>query len=723
MSLSHLFPPTVPTVIPPLSGVECRYIALPHEQATVCFAQTLAPFLQEGQQLWLRGELGAGKTYLARALLRALGHQGTVPSPSYPLALSYSTANGLLVHHIDCYRLQGVTDWCGSGLEEYLDTKALCIIEWPERVSAVLPPPAWECFLVRPIISSSLLQTHSSEHSHLDSQLRYLRLCGPSLGQMLIPQYQKQCPEAMVYPLMNSNIGEGTPSEDKAVLSRRRIFSMLISTGLGLVGLESSVSNATPYSVPKSSLISVRVWPARDYTRVVLELKNALRFNFQILKNPERLVLDLEGIQDTATLRSLTASVIPSDPYIAQVRASQYQTQVMRLVFDMKQEVVPEIFELKPIAGYQHRLVIDLYPPTPPDPILSFLAQQDLPADLRPLTNTLPEGGVPSNKPALPIPDSKPDSTPRSSGDKRPTTGILSPVSPPSLPKAIPSLPKFPSDSSNPVLPDKSTEFAKIPEAIPKRASSSHSPNTPIIPRLVTIAIDAGHGGEDPGAVGKRGTYEKNITLAIARRLAGYLLQEPNIRPILIRNADYFLPLNQRVQKAQRARADLMVSIHADAFRYPTARGSSVFCLSVGGASSSMARWMAERENHADSIGGVRWEGKEGEVLQHLLDLSTTAQIRDSLKLGSLVLSELGNINHLHKNKVEQASFAVLKSPDIPSILVETAFISNPEEEARLNDPQYQDKTAMAIFRGIRGYFSRNPPLLPRPPVNNSENG
>jgi N-acetylmuramoyl-L-alanine amidase len=239
------------------------------------------------------------------------------------------------------------------------------------------------------------------------------------------------------------------------------------------------------------------------------------------------------------------------------------------------------------------------------------------------------------------------------------------------------------------------------------------------VARLATIVIDAGHGGEDPGARGRRGSQEKDVTLSIARRLKAMMEAEPGFRVVMTRDGDFYLPLATRVQKARRVKADLFVSIHADAFVKPHARGSSVFALSERRATSEAARWLAKKENDADLIGGVNLDVKDRYLAQTLLDLSQTATISDSLKLGRQVLSELGAINTLHKPRVEQASFAVLKSPDVPSILVETAFISNPEEEMRLNDEAYQDKLARAILNGIRRYFAKNPPRPQSPLAQN----
>jgi len=243
------------------------------------------------------------------------------------------------------------------------------------------------------------------------------------------------------------------------------------------------------------------------------------------------------------------------------------------------------------------------------------------------------------------------------------------------------------------------------------KANPKDKKGTSDLVRLVTVAIDAGHGGEDPGAKGRRGTQEKDVTMAIAQRVKAKLDEEENMRGMLTRDGDYFVPLGNRVVKARKVSADLFVSIHADAFVNSDARGSSVFALSENGATSAAARWLAKRENDADLIGGVNIDVKDKYLKQTLLDLSQTATINDSMKLAKAVLSELGGINKLHKGEVEQAGFAVLKAPDIPSILVETAFITNPEEETRLGDDAYQDKIASAIVAGIKRYFAKNPPL------------
>ena len=402
-----------------------------------------------------------------------------------------------------------------------------------------------------------------------------------------------------------------------------------------------------------AQIVGVRVWPAEDYTRVTLENDSSLKTTHFLVKDPERMVVDIEGIDLNPALKSLVAKIQSNDPYIRQVRVGQNRPSVVRLVFDLKEEVRPQVFVLPPVGTYQHRLVLDLYPINPPDPIAALIAKGDW----------LKE-----------------------------------------MPKELP--PEF----GAPMLEER---HQPKPRASEPQIAKSEQPDDapPKLNRMITIALDPGHGGEDPGAIGASGSREKDVVLAIAKRLKARIEQQPNMRVMLTRDGDYFVPLQVRVQKARKVQADLFVSIHADAFVQPTARGSSVFALSEKGASSTAARWLANKENSADLIGGVNLRGQDHQLASVLLDLSTTAQINDSMKLARAVLSEIGGINKLHKSSVEQAGFAVLKAPDIPSILVETAFISNPEEEARLTDDGYQNQMADALMNGIRKYFSKNPPL------------
>jgi N-acetylmuramoyl-L-alanine amidase len=397
-----------------------------------------------------------------------------------------------------------------------------------------------------------------------------------------------------------------------------------------------------------AQILAVRVWPAEEYTRVTLENDTNLKTSHFIIKDPERLVVDIEGLDLSPALTGLVAKIQSNDPYIRQVRVGQNRPRVVRLVFDLKEEVTPQVFTLAPVGGYQHRLIFDLYPVNPPDPITALIEKGQWLAEQPPLVQT-PK--------VEPRPDSKP-------GASDPQTALGKPRDEP-----------------------------------------------PQLTRMITIALDPGHGGEDPGAVGRGGSREKDIVLAIAKRLKAKIEEQPNMRVMLTRDADYFVPLHVRVQKARKVQADLFVSIHADAWVEPTARGSSVFALSEKGATSTAARWLANKENSADLIGGVNIKTRNKQLVSVLLDLSTTAQINDSMKAAKAVLTEIGGINRLHKPAVEQAGFAVLKAPDIPSILIETAFISNPEEEAKLTDDRYQDQMADAILNGIKKYFANNPPL------------
>lgn len=392
----------------------------------------------------------------------------------------------------------------------------------------------------------------------------------------------------------------------------------------------------------KPGIVAVRVWPAADYTRVTLEHEGDLKFSYFALKDPERLVVDIEGVEFNGVLESLAGKIGNDDPYIKLLRAGRNKPGVVRLVMDLKTEVAPQVFSLKPVGEYGNRLVLDIYPATPADPLMQLLGRRN----------------------------------------EAPTSPVEVPANEPRRP-----------------------ELAKSDAPVDKR------PGKPMVDRLVTIALDPGHGGEDPGAIGRGGSREKDVTLQVARRLKARIDREPNMRAVLTRDADFFVPLNMRVHKARRLQSDLFVSIHADAWVDPAANGSSVFVLSESGASSAAARWLAKKENDADLIGGVNLGAtKDPHLAKTLLDLSQTATNNDSMKLGRAVLGALGDINRLHKAGVEQAGFAVLKAPDIPSILVETAFISNPAEEKRLTDDDYQDKLADAILRGIRQYFSKNPP-------------
>ncbi len=414
------------------------------------------------------------------------------------------------------------------------------------------------------------------------------------------------------------------------------------------------------------NITATRVWPAADYTRITIEASSEISQKMLLLKDPDRLVLDLDGVDLNANLTALANQISPNDPYIKQVRVGNFKPGTVRVVIDLKVEVKPNIFMLQPAGNYNHRLVLDVYPMQ--DPLSGVLSKLDkqpesAPAQEQKAVEQKPIEAKPvENKPA----EVKSDAT-------LPTTEVP-------------------------------------PEEVVEKPLTN-KPATQNGMRLITVAIDAGHGGEDPGAKGANGSREKDITLAIAKKLKQRIDEEPNMRGILTRDADFFIPLHGRVVKARNMQADLFVSVHADAFIRPDARGSSVFALSEKGASSASARYLAKKENESDLIGGVSLDNKDMNLARTLLDLSQTATINDSLKLGKFVLKNIGEVNTLHKGSVEQAGFAVLKSPDIPSILVETAFISNPEEERRLNDDAYRAKLVESIVNGIKKYFATNPAL------------
>ena len=407
-------------------------------------------------------------------------------------------------------------------------------------------------------------------------------------------------------------------------------------------------------TVAQINVKAARVWPSPEYSRVAIEFDAPISYKYFSLKNPERIVIDLGGVEPDVVLAELSGKVTPQDVFINSIRVARNRPGVTRMVIELKAEVRPQIFTLKPMADYGFRLVMDMYPAS----AASFEQQVE--------------------------------SAIESAGKRADNAKV-----------AAKAEAQAKADTHVPV--------AKVTDL--RTQVKPEKPAKPEYMRLITIAIDPGHGGEDPGALGANGSHEKDITLSIAHRLKGLIDKQENMRAYLTRDGDYFLPLHERVNKARRVQADLFVSVHADAFIKPHARGSSVFALSEKGATSAAAKWLAKNENDADLIGGVNVGARDVYLKQTLIDLSQTAQISDSLKLGKEVLEEIGGINQLHKPRVEQAGFAVLKAPDIPSILIETAFISNPEEEKRLNDEAYQESMATAIVNGIKRYFDRNPPL------------
>ena len=438
---------------------------------------------------------------------------------------------------------------------------------------------------------------------------------------------------------------------------KRRLILQTGSTVL-LLGTQHLARGAT--------ILAVRIWPAPDYSRVTIESDAELKARQFFVPMPPRLVVDIDGIDLNPALKELVAKVLPDDPNIAGIRVGQNAPSVIRLVIDLKQAMQPQVFSLPPVAAYRHRLVLDLYPTIQADPLAALIAERL------------------SERPA-------PDSGKPTAADTGTPPKSVAPVA----------------DPLGDLIAQRDKKNNPTTTKPPKPASKTD--------RLIIVALDPGHGGEDPGAIGPGGTQEKDVVLRIAHllrdRINAATINGNAMRAYLTRDADFFVPLHVRVQKARRVQADLFVSVHADAFFTPRPQGASVFALSQGGASSSAARWMADKENKADRIGGLNVKAKDVQVQRALLDMSTTAQINDSLKLGGAMLGEIGRVGKLHKPKVEQASFAVLKAPDIPSVLVEAAFISNPDEETKLASPQYQQQLADALMRGIERYFAKNPPL------------
>lgn len=433
-------------------------------------------------------------------------------------------------------------------------------------------------------------------------------------------------------------------------------------------------------------IVAVRMWPAKDYTRITIESDTSLKATPFYVPDPPRLAVDIEGIELAPGLRDLVSKVKTDDPNVLGVRVGQNAPSVVRLVVDLKGPIAPQVFSLMPVAAYQHRLVIDLYPAVPRDPLADLIAQrlQEIAPQATPEpTDSDPLGALIAQREQQTV---------------QPSTAEVT-----QTPRPAPAGPAM-------TAPNHAEQ--RTITASKQRPPGSTAPKTD---RIIVVAIDAGHGGEDPGAIGPRGTYEKTVVLAVARKLRDRInrtkVNGQPMRAYMTRDGDYFVPLHTRVNKARRVQADLFVSIHADAFTSPRPRGGSVYALSQRGATSAAARWMAEKENAADLVGGVNVQAKDEALQRTLLDMSTTAQINDSLKLGNTILRRMGGVGAIHKPQVEQAGFAVLRAPDIPSVLVETAFISNPQDEQKLRTQAFRAQMADALLEGIVDYFAKNPPL------------
>ncbi|MCX7945641.1 MAG: N-acetylmuramoyl-L-alanine amidase [Hydrogenophilus sp.] len=453
-------------------------------------------------------------------------------------------------------------------------------------------------------------------------------------------------------------------------------------------------------AVTRPRFIAVRVWPSAEYTRVTLEVTQPLEYETRLLVDPLRLVVDLKNAQLDAILQRIGEKIPSYDPYIAGVRIGQFTPEIVRIVFDLKELVKPQLFTLDPVATYQHRLVIDLYPQTPRDPIEQLLAQ---------LQQTLPPSSPSSSPPtsSSSTPSSPPAASPSPVTPQPPQSSLSDSPSPPSSSAGTAASSPQPSApaSSSPLISSPNNRPAS-PEASPSSsASTAQRSGKPYV-----IVLDPGHGGEDPGAIGRLGTREKEVVLAVAQRVQKRLNADARTRAVLTRDGDYFISLAERVRRARRVRADLFISIHADAYIRPDVRGSSVYILNERGASSTAARWLADQENRSDLIGGVKLAGHSSAVAETLLDLSLTAVRANAVNLARHLLTEVAHVSRPHRPEVETANFAVLRNPDVPSVLLELAFITNPHEEIRLADPAYQEALAQAIYRGIKRYLERHAP-------------
>lgn len=611
----------------------------------------LAQLAREGawSRLYLRGGLGAGKTTLVRSILRGLGVEGRIKSPSFAVAETYLVGQ-MQCAHLDLFRQTDPVAWRASGLREIFAETDLLLVEWPEKAEG-LPTPDLEITLdwADPLLPEG------------PRHLRFLSANDPLQARL----------HAALSKFENA-------AADPNAKTLNRVAVDPVRRSLTLAPMALAATLGLPPPARAVEVMAVRVWPAPNYTRVAIEHDTPrLLYTTTRLTRPERLVVDIQNLQLGYGLRQILAGIQPNDPFIAQVRVGQFKPHIVRMVFDLKQAIRPQVFTLPPIAQYQHRLVIDLYPEVEADPLLAFLREYEASRKAGALEDQTPAPPTQAQAPAAPA------TTQTQTGG------------PGRSPAPVPQAPTSP----------------------PAAGASRDPPRTeggrPSAPRgsFITIAIDPGHGGEDPGAIGRGGTREKDVVLRIARELKRQIDAQPSMRAFLTRDGDFFVPLARRVALSRQVNADLFVSVHADAWVSPTAQGASVFALSDKGATSAAARWMANKENESDSIGGVKLGQADDLLTQTLLDMSTTAQIKYSLKLGQSVLREIGRVNRLHKPQVEQAGFAVLRAPDIPSILVETAFISNPDEERRLRDAAYQREVAVAMRRGIEDYLAQNPPL------------
>ena len=422
-------------------------------------------------------------------------------------------------------------------------------------------------------------------------------------------------------------------------------------------------------AVHAADVKSARVWAGPEYTRLVLDVSGPL--DYKARQDGGQVVIDLD--------RSALAGDFSAPKAQGLLRGldSSQQGGRLQLVAKVDPSSRYKSFLLKPAAEYGYRLVVDVYPGV--GGVAAAPSKAAAPSSVSVKDDSDSDGD---------------DSAPVVANTQAPSTSTLS------TPVPLTPVPSTPAPSSRNGIKSTQSGMASTRQAAALLNGE----------RKVVVAVDAGHGGQDPGAHGPGGTLEKNVTLAVARELAAQINKQPGMKAVLTRDSDFFIPLKQRYEIARRNNADLFVSIHADAFINGDAKGSSVWVLSPRGKTSEAARWLADRENRADLIGGVSLDDKDDSLAAVLLDLQQGYAMQASEAVATNVLKALGGLGPTHRGYVERANFVVLRSPDVPSILVETAFISNPDEERRLRDPSHQSRLAEAVMGGVRGYFESTPP-------------
>jgi N-acetylmuramoyl-L-alanine amidase len=467
----------------------------------------------------------------------------------------------------------------------------------------------------------------------------------------------------------------------------------LVLLGLGTAACEAHAAE----------LRDLRLWEGPDSTRVVFDLDAESANKVFTLTNPDRVVIDIAGARQASTLKLDTAKGM-----VKAVRTGP-RDGGLRIVLDVSGAIRPQTFALQPSGGYGYRLIVDLYSdavdrdavkPASSQILANADAASSATAAAPPAPHLAPAITVPAQAPVVNVATMPAESAPAAAALT--SREVRAQSAPPAVAATSPV-----------IVPAARPPEAALPAVATSASASSPTEKLLLGAKPIVVAIDAGHGGEDPGAHGPHGVREKDVTLSIARKLARRINSQPGMRAVLTRDGDYYVGLRERTVKARQAQADLFVSVHCNALVRPEMRGTAVYVLSDHGASNEQARWLANHENAADLVGGVKLQNKDDDLAAVLIDISQSATMEASFDLGSRMLDSLGKVNTLQKPQVQQAGFMVLKSPDIPSVLVETAFITNPQEERLLASDDYQDKLANSIFDGVRGYFSRYRPLQP----------